>query len=332
MIFMDILSKSEIEKVRKILGEMKDEVKISVLKDSSDFSNDLENFSRLISSMSGKICFELKSTDGSIMPGIIIGNIFYHALPTGMELESFLRTIVRIANEQSDLDRETAEQVRQIEGQVEVIVFVIPICLHCAGVVEKINQFAIENSGIKAHVIDISHFPDLENEYGIMSAPTVIINKKVKLVNPSERELFEWINRKEDEAEYFAKLLKDGRIDELENIIEKNLEKLEILVELLKKPEIAVRLGVMILLVKIFHKNPEKMRNVKPKLGKLLEHEDTNIVQDAIMTLGKIGDKSDIEQLEKLLNSNNKDVKEAAEEALEEIRSRLNSDSHAIRK
>ncbi|MFO7967756.1 MAG: thioredoxin family protein [Archaeoglobaceae archaeon] len=246
----------------------------------------------------------------------------YHALPTEMELEPFLNTLSRLSGGSSELEIDTAQKIMQVEDEVEIIVFVMPVCPHCAKVVERVNQFAIENTNIHVYVVDVAQFQEIGSDYKVMSAPTVIINQNIKLINPETEELLEWIEKRDDELEYFGKLLKDGEIDELKEIIEEDLGKTEMLVELLKKSEINVRIGAVILITRLLNDHPQKLEDVKTRVKELLEEDSSNIVQDAALVLGRIGDKSDVEELKKLFSSEDKEIKDAAEEAIEEINSK----------
>jgi len=317
------LSESEVIKAEKMLESMKSPVIVKIFENSDEFSAELKEFMSNLSNLSNKIKVErMKSNEEVSHPAIALTeNIVYHAIPSEMEFEPFLRTLIRISNADSELPEKIREKLKNV-GDVEVVVFVMPVCPHCAKVVERVNQFAIENPSINAKIVDVSHFPDLGSRYDIMSAPTVVINEKIKLVSPSEDELIKWIEQREDELEYFSKLLKDGQIDDVKKVIEKDSGKAIILVELLRKPEINVRLGAVLLILRLIKEKPEIIESVKSRLKDLLSEENSNILQDAAMVLGKIGDKSDIEALKMLISSDDADVKEAAEEAIEEINSR----------
>lgn len=322
-----MLSQTEKGKAKEILNKIKNPVSISVTKvtkNSDDFSASLEGFAYDIGRLNDKINIDTLETLSR--PGIKIGsNVVYHAIPTEMELEPFLSTLTRFSEGDSELESDTAEKIKQIGDQVEVIVFVMPVCPHCAKVVEMVNQFAIENSNIYVYVVDVAQFQEMGSDYKVMSAPTVVINHNIKLVSPSTEELLEWIEKRDDELEYFGKLLKDGEIDKLKEIIEEDLDRTEMLVELLRKQEINIRIGAVILITRLMEDHPQKLEDVKTRVKGLLEEDNSNIVQDAALVLGRIGDNSDIEELKKLFSSEDEEIKDAAEEAIEEITSREES-------
>lgn len=323
---MVMLSQTEEEKARQIVDKIKDNVEIEVIKNSDDFTAQLDEFSHDIEKLNDKISANTTSLESLSRPGIKIGsNIVYHALPTEMELEPFLNTLTRFSGGDSELESDTAEKIKQVEDEVEIIVFVMPVCPHCAKVVERVNQFAIENSKIHVYVVDVAQFQEMGSDYKVMSAPTVIINQNIKLVSPETEELLEWIEKRDDELEYYGKLLKDGEIGELKEIIEEDLDKTEMLVELLKKGEINIRIGAVILITRLLNDYPQKLEDVKTRVRELLREDSSNIVQDAALVLGRIGDESDVEELKKLFSSEDGEIRDAAEEAIEEINSKEES-------
>ena len=48
----------------------------------------------------------------------------------------------------------------------------------CPEVVMGTQKIAAENNLVKAHVFDIQHFPELKQQYNIMSVPCMIVNDK----------------------------------------------------------------------------------------------------------------------------------------------------------
>jgi len=256
-------------------------------------------------------------------PAIVVSNgnveIVYMAVPAQMEFEPFARTLLRLA--ENDVDEKL-----KLEGcKGEIKVFVAPICPHCAQVVESVNRIAIANPEIKVTVVDVTLYPELIEKYGITSTPTVVMGD-VKLVGGHAlEELLDWAEKvlcgKDYRVDYYVKMLEDGMIDEVRRAVEKE-ENLAVLADVLERPELLARAGAMIVLEEVFNKNPEKLTEVKQKILKILEKDNPVVLQDAAYILGKIGNKSDIPHLKKLLNSSDEDVREAAEEAIEEIEER----------
>jgi len=332
---MGLFSVNEMKKANYILENLeKNEnatkpVKIKIFDDSNAKIKNIDIFVNELAKLSGLIEVEVVQPQKHFIgAGISLNNIHYHTIPINIEFEPFLITISRVSRKNSELKPEISEKLREIRNKIEIIVFIAPICPYCAAVVETVNQFAIENELIDVHIVDTSYFPNLEKEFDITSAPTVLINRIVKLISPTTKELFEWVQNasvkgegNDIETEFFSKMLKDGQIDELEKIIRKNPEKSILLPNLLKRDEINVRLGASILISRISFSN-EILDELKKALYKMLKTNNPNNVQDAAFVLGNIGDNSDLPVLESILKNSNKDIKEAGKEAIDEIKRR----------
>ena len=258
-------------------------------------------------------------------PAIVLDNgvtIIYNAIPLGMEYEPFVRTMARIAKQDSDLKK---GNLKKLAGKGEVVVFIAPFCPHCARVVETANKIAIANPKIRVRIVDVSLFPELGERFNITSAPTVVINEEIKLIGElDEDELVEWLRRASGghKLEYFVTLLRDGRIEEVMEALNRNPEDVALVGGIIEQPELMARVGAMILLERLFRDNPDKVRIARERILKILESGDSVKVQDAAFILGKIGRKEDIPALESLLKSEDSEIREAVREAVEEIKSR----------
>jgi thiol-disulfide isomerase/thioredoxin len=337
VIEMSILSELEIKKAREMLEDMEDRVTLIVAMDGNQSNNknndqnnnqskEFEEFARNISDLSDKIEVVFGQRELPY-PGIILKkgeqeNIVYHAIPTKHEFEPFIKTIVGLSRGEANLSEKNLDKIKGIES--ELITFVAQLCPHCAKVVEKVNAMAIANPKIESRIVDAILFSDIAQKYEIMSTPTVLINGKIKLVGAlQEDELVEWLIKSSTDykLDYFVKLLGDGRIEEVEAMVASH-EDIEVLVEILKRSEVMARIGAVLLLERLFKKNPELVKSAKQKIREMLHNSDSNVKQDVAMVLGKIGDSSDIPFLERLLEDEDEEVKEAASEAIEEIKAR----------
>ncbi|MFP3910393.1 MAG: glutaredoxin domain-containing protein [Halobacteriota archaeon] len=223
------------------------------------------------------------------------------------------------------------------EDRGNIILYALSTCAWCKKTKKLLNSLGVEYSYLYVDLLQEDEkeaaLEEIRRHNPLGTVPTIVINDKKSIVGYKEDKIrnllsssgeqpTDWTESEQDREEYFSGLLEGGQIDELKSLIEKNVEEAEILVELLKKSDIFVRIGSAMLITKILDEKPQEFGKVKEKLKELLKEDDSTIIQDATMVMGKIGDKSDIETLEKLLESNNDDVKEAAEEAIKEINSR----------
>jgi len=257
------------------------------------------------------IKYKVEKKKLQIRPALILRKnnceIVYHAIPAGNELEPFLETLKILSNSKCEA----------VNG--EIMVFITPTCPTCANVVEIVNKVAI-NRGFKSIIIDATMFTDLAQKFEITAVPTIIINKNIKVVGSiSEKDLIDLMSNYSNYKNYIIKLLKEGRIEDVKDLA-KSAEVAKILTELLAFPDFMVRLGAMVILEQL---HPNLIKYVKEEIRKLLKHKDERIREDVAMLLGEIGDEEDINYLKELMNDKNKNVVEAATEAIEKIKLRL---------
>lgn len=94
----------------------------------------------------------------------------------------------------------------------------------------------------------------------------------------------------------------------------------EFISDMLADENIRVRLGTAALVEELARERPDDVKRIAPAVAELLRHEQPNLRGDAAYVLGVIKDPRSTGPLEEALGDANPDVREAAQEALEDIR------------
>lgn len=94
----------------------------------------------------------------------------------------------------------------------------------------------------------------------------------------------------------------------------------EFIPDMLADENMRVRLGTAALVEELVRNRPDEVKRITPAVAELLRHEQPNLRGDAAYVLGVIKDPRSIGQLEEALRDANPDVREAVQDALEEIR------------
>jgi glutaredoxin len=253
--------------------------------------------------------------------------ILYVGVPEGIEKKLFMKTIEHLQGKDLDSDvMSNAERIRNIKG-VEVTVFVAPFCPHCGKVVRKLVQISALNPAVRITIVDATQFPSLAEEFEIISVPVIFIEKIVRISGEKNlEELLDWLERYDDPEflkDFVEKMIAEGRAKDVAQTVI-NLGYDEILANLIEKGDFFKRLGAMYLLEVLYERDKKAVKRAKERIKKLLNHDDFRIREDAAMILGKIGEIEDIELLEKL-EEENEEVRESINEAIEEIKMRLDN-------
>ncbi len=196
---MGILREEDKIEVKRFFEErLKDKVKILLFtqKINCRFCNETEELLREVSGLSeDKIELDIKNItiekeeadkyNVDKVPAILIldkdGNdkgIRFFGIPAGYEFASLLESISMVSKGESGLSEEIKEELKKIDKDVHLQVFVTPSCPYCPQMVILSHKFAFENDRIKGEMIEVAEFPELGEAYEVMSVPKTVINDK----------------------------------------------------------------------------------------------------------------------------------------------------------
>ena len=254
--------------------------------------------------------------------------IYYMAIPEGLERQPFLNALKAISKRESFLNKDEVERIKTIKNPVEIKIFITPFCPFCPSVVDKANQIAIAQNLIKVFIIDATLFPELSQKYKVTASPTVVINEDFVLVgNEAREELSSFVEKAGEtvyDKEVLKNLLKQAQAERVIELCEKDEKCLHTLIELLKAPELFTRIGVMYVLEEMAERG--KIKSKEKILSHLIETlktvKDERDKGDILYLLGLIGTSEIISEIEKAIKDEPPLIKEIAYEAIERIKQR----------
>jgi len=204
----------------------------------------------------------------------------------------------------------------------KALLFIATGCQHCPTVLQALSELVKAGEISQLEIINIQHAPDKANEYLVRSVPWVKIGPFELVGLRSKTELQQWIKRVDDTdamADYFSELMLAGEIKKVHQMLEKNPETFSALIQLIgnEKTTLSVRIGVGAVIEEF--SGSKLLKQYIPSLAKLTHHYETRIRNDACYYLGLSHDEEARQYIEPLLNDNDAEVREIAEEALEEL-------------
>ena len=113
---------------------------------------------------------ELINDDGSS------AGIFFHAVPGGHELNSFVIAVYNVGGPGQAVDEEVKNRISAISSPVKIQVLVSLSCTMCPETVMSTQRAATLNRNIRAEMFDLAYFPEMKEKYNVMSVPCTIIN------------------------------------------------------------------------------------------------------------------------------------------------------------
>ncbi|NCB00283.1 MAG: glutaredoxin [Clostridia bacterium] len=109
-------------------------------------------------------------------------NIRFFGIPGGYEINSFLGALLEVSGERQELPEDILKRIQKIDKDIHIQVFVTLSCPHCPGAVITAHRLALENSKIKADMIEANTFVPLSIKYNVSGVPKIVINGEHELL------------------------------------------------------------------------------------------------------------------------------------------------------
>lgn len=195
---MGFLSEKDRKAIQKRLGELEQNVRIinftqemectycretrTLLQELSDLSDKIEiQVYDFKSDMQIAEKYGIDKIPATIIEGEKDYGIRFYGIPSGYEFASLLEAVIMVSKGTSSLSQQVKDQLRHIDKDVHLQVYVTPTCPYCPQAVYLAHQFAMENDQIRADMVEATEFPHLAQRYHVMGVPKTVINEKFSL-------------------------------------------------------------------------------------------------------------------------------------------------------
>jgi len=108
--------------------------------------------------------------------------IRFFGIPAGYEINSFLGAILEVSSHITTIPDEIKNRIDKIDHDVHIQVFVSLGCPHCPDAVSAAHLIAMENSHVRADMVETSTFPHLAVRYDVSGVPKAVFNDKIEFV------------------------------------------------------------------------------------------------------------------------------------------------------
>jgi thioredoxin-like negative regulator of GroEL len=195
-------------------------------------------------------------------------------------------------------------------------------CAYCGPMMQILSELMKAGKMAELRIVNIENAPELASELGVRSVPWLQIGPFELAGSRTKQELSQWIERAssfDGVTDYLEEVLAEGNIVYARKLIERYPQALENVIDLMADPEakINVRLGVGVIIEELAE--TEQFRAVIPRLIDYLSDEDARIRGDACHYLSLTRDPSYIPHIEKLLSDASEEVREIAQDSLDEL-------------
>lgn len=196
-------------------------------------------------------------------------------------------------------------------------------CTYCGPMMQFLTELMKTGHIAELRVVNIEENPDMAQQLGVRSVPWLQIGPFELQGSRSKQELLLWLQRASSSGgmnDYLIEVLAEGNIDYANKLIQRYPQALENVIELMADPEakINVRLGVGVIIEELAES--EEFKVVLPRIIEYLSSSDARIRGDACHYLSLTKDPAYIALIEKLLSDDNEEVREIAQDSLDELR------------
>ncbi|ACL70562.1 protein disulfide oxidoreductase [Halothermothrix orenii] len=103
--------------------------------------------------------------------------VHFYGIPSGYEFNTLIEDIIDISNNgPRDLGDDIKEQIKAIDKDVRLQVFITPTCPYCPRAVRVAHQMAMLNPKVRGEMIEAIEFRDLSEKYNVSGVPKTVIN------------------------------------------------------------------------------------------------------------------------------------------------------------
>lgn len=195
-------------------------------------------------------------------------------------------------------------------------------CSYCGPMMSILTDLMKAGEIAELRIFDIQKHPVLAAELGVRSVPWLQIGPFELSGMRTRKEILLWMQRasgREGLTAYLDEVLAEGNIDSARKLIQRSAEALHSLIDLMADADakINVRLGVGVIIEELAES--EQFKSVLPALIEYLASEDSRVRGDACHYLSLINDISFIPLIEKLLSDESEEVREIAQDSLDEL-------------
>ena len=197
----ELFSDATRQQLNVVFGRMSRPVTLALELDDTPLSTELRGFIDALVALSGG---KLKSTvdDGEyekddtgravfdvehVLPAarpcvrmVVDGEptgLAFHGVPSGHEFNSFVLGLYNVAGPGQPLGDDLIERAKSIASPLSIMILVSLTCTMCPETVLASQRLASLNPAVRAEAYDVSHFPELKDQYGAMSVPCIVINR-----------------------------------------------------------------------------------------------------------------------------------------------------------
>ena len=177
----DFFDADTVAQLNSMFSRMENDLILRVQTDDRPISGELKTMMEELAKLTDRLSVEVIE-DGEAAPcvkmyrkdGSFTG-IGFHGVPGGHEFTSFVMSLYNAAGPGQALEPPVRETILRLK-KTDLKVLVSLSCTMCPELVMAAQRIAAVNPHVTAEVFDVMHFPQLREQYNVMSVPCLVVN------------------------------------------------------------------------------------------------------------------------------------------------------------
>lgn len=211
----------------------------------------------------------------------------------------------------------------QLEETPRVLMLMGVQCTYCLSMMQILTELMKAGYIAELRIVNIEDNPELAMQHGVRSVPWLQIGPFELAGSRSKQELLQWLQRAstfEGMTAYLEEVLSEGNMSSATKLIQRYPKSLKNIIYLMADVDakINVRLGVGVIIETLAEST--SFSAIIPTLLDYLSHKDARVRGDACHYLSLTKNKTYIAKVEVLLSDESEDVREIAQDSLDDLR------------
>jgi len=176
-----LFDEAMLQQLNTVFARMAGKLTLKLSLDHRPVSSELKGYMEELAKLTDKLRIEVE--DGPEAPCVRVfredgsySGLAFHGVPGGHEFTSFVLGLYNAAGPGQPLDADIRTAIGKI-GKKDLKVLVSLSCTMCPELVTAAQRIAAENQQVTAEVYDLNHFPEIRNQYKVMSVPCLVVNE-----------------------------------------------------------------------------------------------------------------------------------------------------------
>ncbi len=200
-----LFDEAMLAQLNTVFGRMASPLVLKLYLDNRPVSTELRGYMEELAKLTDKLSVEVVNDhDESHAPFVRIyredgswSGLAFHGVPGGHEFTSFVLGLYNAAGPGQPLDEAVLEGAKAIGEQKDVKILVSLSCTMCPELVTAVQRLAALNPKITAQVYDLNHFPEIKEQYNVMSVPCLVVNdgQQISFGKKNAAQVLELLNK-----------------------------------------------------------------------------------------------------------------------------------------